>query len=80
VHFVIPLLDSGGKKLYHIDFCPVFLRNFFQIMLMKILLEVNSQIRIRDISAFLMRSGQEDAPETPYISIVSVFFAIIFRF
>jgi hypothetical protein len=39
---------------------------------------VNRQIRIRDISAFLMCSSQGDAPETSYISIVSVFFAIRF--
>jgi hypothetical protein len=58
----IPLLNSGGKKLYHIDFFPFCLRNFYQIMLVKILLEVNRKIRIRDISAFLMRSNQGRSP------------------
>jgi hypothetical protein len=59
---------------------PFQLKNLSQIMLLKIFLEVNSQIRIRDISA-LMTSGQGDfPPETPNISKVSVFFTIIFRF
>jgi hypothetical protein len=57
----------------HIDrtiFMSFCLSTISQVMLPKIFRKVNSQIRIRDISA-LMPSGQgENPPETPIFSIL----------